>query len=125
MRIVERLLYGLGYLLAPALFLGADTPAAVASRLRLAYRAVGVRIRDHTADGGVERIVFRCPYRGIGASRWGETWLCHTKLDRVDDGYVSFLARHRGVEYRRPRDCATEGACPHGLCYSEVRPADD
>jgi hypothetical protein len=36
-------------------------------------------------------------------------------LDRVDDGYVTFLDRHRDVEYDRPRPCAG-GPC----CYSEV-----
>lgn len=116
---IRRLLHGLGYLLAHPLFLGADTPAAVARRLRIAYRLVGVRIVETPQVDDVERTVFLCPYRNLAAERYGRTWLCHDVLDRVDDGYVTYLRRRKGIEYRRPRSCA-EAACDDEYCYSEV-----
>ena len=117
---IRRLLHGFGYLAAHVLFLGAHTPRAVVRRLRLAYRLVGVRIVETPAVDGVERTVFRCPYRNLGADRWGEKWLCHDVLDRVDDGYVTYLRRRRAVDYVRPRDCAELGDCDPEHCYSEV-----
>ncbi|WP_315910293.1 hypothetical protein [Halapricum hydrolyticum] len=118
--VLERLLHGFGYLAAHVLFLGAHTPEQVVSRLRLAYRAVGVSISDTASLDGRELTVFRCPYRRLGAGRFGAKWLCHEKLDRVDDGYVTYLARHRNMEYQRPRDCAATGLCDPEACYSVV-----
>ncbi|MDX1744655.1 MAG: hypothetical protein R3324_01850, partial [Halobacteriales archaeon] len=97
------------------LFLGARTPPAVVRRLRLAYRLVGVDIQRTETVDGTERTVFLCPYRNLLAGRYGEKWVCHEKLDRVDDGYVTWLARHRDIDYVRPQSCA-EGEC----CFSEV-----
>jgi len=111
---VERLLYGFGYVLAHGLFLGASSPARVVRRLRLAYRSVGVSIDETEREAGAERTTFTCPYRGVGARFYGEKWVCHEKLDRVDDGYVTYLAE-RGIDYQRPRDC--DGS---DQCYSTV-----
>ena len=110
-RAVGGLLHAVGYLAAFVLFLGADSPSAVAGRLRLAYRAVGVRVRDTERVDGVERTVFRCPYRGLGAGRYGERRVCHDVLDRVDDGYVAYLDRHRDLAYDRPNRCAASSCC--------------
>ncbi|MFB6117381.1 hypothetical protein [Halosegnis sp.] len=111
---LERLLHGIGYALAHVLFLGASTPKQVVRRLRLAYRSVGVSIDDTASAGGTERTTFTCPYRDVGAGRYGTRWVCHEKLDRVDDGYVTYL-NERGIDYRRPR------ACPNAeQCYSTV-----
>lgn len=104
------LLHGLGYLLAPLLFLGANTPSAVVRRLRIAYRLVGVRIVETPRVDDVERTVFLCPYRNLGATRFGEKWVCHDILDRVDDGYVTYL-RERGIDYQRPRGCPGSEQC--------------
>lgn len=112
---LERALYWFGYAFAHLLFLGAQTPEAVVSRLRLAYRLVGVDIRETETVDGVERTVFLCPYRNLLAGRYGEKWVCHEKLDRVDDGYVTYLARHRDLQYDRPQSCP-DAAC----CFSEV-----
>jgi hypothetical protein len=109
------LLFGFGYLASVVLFVRARTPAQVVARLRWAYRTVGVDVRAVESTGGVERTVFRCPYRGLGADRFGERRVCHDVLDRVDDGYVAFLAHHRGLDYDRPRACAASDCC-----YSEV-----
>ncbi|MFA1610862.1 hypothetical protein [Halobellus rubicundus] len=110
----ERLLHDVGYALAHVLFLGASTPEQVVSRLRVAYRSVGVDIDDTDSERGAERTTFTCPYRDVAAGRYGERWVCHEKLDRVDDGYVTYLAE-RGIDYQRPR------ACPRGgQCYSTV-----
>ncbi len=110
----ERLLHGFGYVLAHGLFLGASSPERVVRRLRLAYRSVGVRIDGTAAEAGTERTTFTCPYRDVGARIYGEKWVCHEKLDRVDDGYVTYLGE-RGIDYQRPRDCPdTE------QCYSTV-----
>ncbi|MFC7185553.1 hypothetical protein [Halorubrum yunnanense] len=110
----ERLLHGFGYALAHGLFLGASSPERVVRRLRLAYRSVGVDIDETESEAGGERTTFSCPYRGVGARVYGEKWVCHEKLDRVDDGYVTYLAE-RGIDYQRPRDC--DGS---ERCYSTV-----
>ena len=110
----ERLLHDFGYAFAHGLFLGASSPDDVVRRLRLAYRSVGVDIDDTDSEAGAERTTFTCPYRNVGAGVCGEKWVCHEKLDRVDDGYVTYLAE-RGIDYQRPRDCTeTE------QCYSTV-----
>lgn len=114
----ERLLHGFGYLLAHGLFLGARTPAQVVRRLRVAYRSVGVRIDGAETDGGTERTTFTCPYRNVAAGRCGKRRVCHEKLDRVDDGYVTYLDE-RGIDYQRPRGCEGE------QCFSEVEQAGD
>lgn len=106
----ERLLHDFGYAFAHLLFLGASSPSAVVRRLRLAYRSVGVRIDDTDSGGGGERTVFTCPYRNIAAERCGERWACHEKLDRVDDGYVTYLEA-RGIDYQRPRGCTASEQC--------------
>ena len=106
----ERALHDFGYLAAYVLFLRANSPESVVRRLRLAYRAVGVRIDDTDSAAGRERTTFTCPYRNLGADRCGERWLCHEKLDRVDDGYVSYLAE-RGIDYQRPRGCSDSTQC--------------
>lgn len=114
-RSIGAILFGFGYLASFVLFFRADTPDAVVRRLRWAYRTVGVDIHDTESVDGTERTIFRCPYRDIGADRFGRRRLCHDVLDRVDDGYVSFLARHRRLDYDRPRPCAVSECC-----YSEV-----
>lgn len=118
--VVETALHAFGYVAAHVLFLGAHSPEEVVERLRLAYRAVGVKITDTATVDDRELTVFRCPYRRLGADRWGAKWLCHEKLDRVDDGYVTFLARHRDLDYQRPRDCDQAGFCDAEQCYSSV-----
>jgi len=123
--IVEVLLHGFGYLAAHVLFLGANTPEAVVARLRIAYRLVGVKITDTATVDDREVTVFRCPYRRLGEDRFGSKWLCHQKLDRVDDGYVTYLARHRDLDYQRPRDCDAAGFCDAESCYSSVTRMDD
>ncbi len=126
MRIIERLLWGVGYVLSFILFSRAYSVESVVKRLRLAYRLVGVRIVDRPTVDGVERTIFLCPYRNLGASRWGRKWLCHEKLDRVDDGYVSFLASRRDIKYVRPRSCAQLDETDERYCFSEVSaPSDD
>lgn len=111
---LEGLLHGFGYVLAHGLFLGARSPERVVRRLRLAYRSVGVDIDETETEAGAERTTFTCPYRGVGARFYGEKRVCHEKLDRVDDGYVTYLAE-RGIDYQRPRDC--DGS---DQCYSTV-----
>lgn len=106
----ERLLHDFGYALAYGLFLGASSPDRVVRRLRLAYRSVGVRIDDTTSEDGAERTTFTCPYRNVGAGTCGAKWVCHEKLDRVDDGYVTYL-EERGIDYQRPRDCPGSEQC--------------
>ena len=118
--VLERTLHAFGYVAAHVLFLGAHTPQAVVRRLRLAYRAVGVKITDTATVDDRQLTVFRCPYRRLGADRFGAKWLCHEKLDRVDDGYVTFLRRHRDIDYQRPRDCDAAGLCDAESCYSAV-----
>lgn len=112
---VGTLLHGFGYAAAHVLFYGAESRSAVTTRLRLAYRTVGVDVLDTESVDGTERTVFRCPYRNVAADRYGERRVCHDILDRVDDGYVTFLERHRDLDYDRPRRCA-ESDC----CHSEV-----
>lgn len=114
-RLVSTVLYGFGYLASFVLFFGASSPKEVVNRLRWAYQRVGVTIQDTESSDSTERTVFQCPYRNLGADRYGERRVCHDVLDRVDDGYVSFLARRRGLDYDRPRRCAGS-AC----CHSEV-----
>ncbi|QUO48489.1 MULTISPECIES: hypothetical protein [Halorubrum] len=106
----ERLLHDLGYALAHVLFLGASSPSAVVRRLRLAYRTVGVRIDETASAGGIEETRFTCPYRNVAAGTCGKRWVCHEKLDRVDDGYVTYLAE-RGIAYQRPRGCEGSERC--------------
>jgi len=106
----ERVLHDFGYVVAHALFLGASSPADVVRRLRLAYRSVGVRIDDTESGAGGEHTTFTCPYRNVGAERCGKRWVCHEKLDRVDDGYVTYLAEH-GIDYQRPRGCSASAQC--------------
>ena len=106
----ERLLHDFGYALAHGLFLGASSPEQVVRRLRVAYRSVGVRIDETGSDAGCERTTFTCPYRNVAAGRYGERWVCHEKLDRVDDGYVTYL-RERGIDYQRPRGCPDSEQC--------------
>jgi len=108
--LLERALHDFGYALAHGLFLGASSPEAVVRRLRLAYRSVGVRIDQTDSGPGGERTTFTCPYRDVAAGRCGAKWVCHEKLDRVDDGYVTYLAE-RGIDYQRPRDCPGTDQC--------------
>lgn len=108
--LLERILHDFGYALAYGLFLGASSPEQVVRRLRLAYRSVGVRIDGTDPGPGGERTTFTCPYRNVAAGQCGEKWVCHEKLDRVDDGYVTYLAE-RGIDYQRPRDCPNTHQC--------------
>lgn len=118
---LERLLYAFGYAFAHLLFFRAETPDSIVRRLRFAYRLVGVRIVETPRVDGVRRTIFLCPYRNLAANRLGEKWLCHEKLDLVDDGYVTFLRRHRDIEYQRPRGCSELAYCDDSeYCYSEV-----
>ncbi len=118
---LRRLLHGFGYLAAHVLFLGARTPEAVVRRLRLAYRLVGVKIVETPQVDGVERTIFLCPYRDLGTTWADEKWLCHDILDRVDDGYVTYLRKHRDIDYQRPRGCADLAYCDESAyCYSAV-----
>lgn len=118
---IRRLLHGFGYVAAHVLFLGANTPNAVVRRLRVAYRLVGVRIVETPRVDAVERTIFLCPYRDLGANWFGEKWFCHDVLDRVDDGYVTYLRRHKDIDYQRPRGCADLAYCSESAyCYSEV-----
>jgi hypothetical protein len=118
---LRRLLHHAGYAIAHVLFLGVDTPTAVVDRLRLAYRLVGVKIVETPRVDGTERTIFLCPYRNLGTTWFGEKWICHDILDRVDDGYVTYLQRHKDIDYQRPRGCADLEYCDSSsYCYSEV-----
>jgi hypothetical protein len=118
---LRRLLHGAGYAIAHALFIGANTPASVVRRLRIAYRLVGVRIVETPQVDSRERTIFLCPYRNLASTRFGRQWFCHDVLDRVDDGYVTYLRRHKGIDYQRPRGCADLDYCEtSAYCYSEV-----
>ena len=118
---IEKGLYFAGYAIAHALFFGANTPEAVVRRLRFAYRLVGVKIVETPHVDGTERTIFLCPYRNLAKTRCGERWLCHQKLDRVDDGYVTYLRRNKGIDYQRPRSCTDLEYCrDSAYCYSEV-----
>lgn len=122
---IRRLLHHIGYVIAHGLFIGANTPEAVVKRIRVAYRLAGVRIVETPRVDSVERTIFLCPYRNIGATRFGEKWVCHDILDRVDDGYVTYLQRHKGIDYQRPRGCAELSYCDESkYCYSEVSELD-
>ncbi len=57
---IRRLLHDPGYVLAYVLFLGANTPESVVTRLRIAYRLVGVRIVETPQVDSVERTIFLC-----------------------------------------------------------------
>ena len=118
---IERLLHGFGYVLAYGLFFRAETPETVVRRLRFAYRLVGVHIEKTVSIDGTERTVFRCPYRNLLADRYGEKWVCHQKLDRVDDGYVMYLKEHKKIDYDRPQSCEQLAGCDaSACCFSEV-----
>ena len=118
---LRRLLHDIGYVIAHLLFIGATTPESVVKRLRVAYRLVGVRIVETPQVDSTERTIFLCPYRNLGTTWFGEKWICHDILDRVDDGYVTYLRRHKGIDYQRPRGCADLAYCDDSeYCYSEV-----
>lgn len=106
----ERALHDFGYAVAHGLFLGASSPAEVVRRLRLAYRFAGVRIDAVESTPDREQTTFSCPYRNVAVGRCGKRWICHEKLDRVDDGYVTYLAE-RGIDYQRPRGCSDSAQC--------------
>jgi hypothetical protein len=119
--VLRTILHAIGYAVAHVLFLGADAPASVARRLRIAYRLVGVRVVETPRVDGTERTIFLCPYRDLAAGVASEKWLCHDVLDRVDDGYATYLRRHRGIDYRRPRSCTELAYCDGSEhCYSDV-----
>ena len=118
---IERVLHWFGYVIAHVLFLGARSPESIVRRLRIAYQLVGVEIVETPRVDDAERTVFLCPYRNLAANRFGQKWLCHEKLDRVDDGYVTFLRRHRDIDYVRPQCCTNLSYCDDSMyCYSEV-----
>jgi hypothetical protein len=118
---LRRLLHGFGYLFAHLLFIRANTPTAVVRRLRIAYRLVGVRIVERPQVDGIERTIFLCPYRNLGSRWFDEKWICHDILDRVDDGYVTYLRKHKDIEYMRPTGCGDLEYCDSSrYCYSEV-----
>jgi hypothetical protein len=106
----ERALHDFGYAFAHALFIGASSPPEVVRRLRTAYQLVGVQIDETASEPSGERTTFTCPYRNVGAGNCGKRWVCHEKLDRVDDGYVTYLAE-RGIDYQRPRGCSESDQC--------------
>jgi hypothetical protein len=117
---IRRLLHGFGYVASHVLFLGANTPSAIVRRLRVAYRLVEVRIVETPRVDAVERTIFLCPYRNLGANWFGKKWLCHDILDRVDDGYVTYLRRHKDIDYQRPRGCADLEYCSESAYCSSV-----
>lgn len=118
---IEKGLHFAGYAIAHLLFFGVNTPESVVRRLRLAYRLVGVKIVETPQVDGIERTVFLCPYRNLARTRYGKKWLCHQKLDRVDDGYVTYLRRHKNITYQRPRSCTDLAYCADSsYCYSEI-----
>lgn len=122
---LRRLLHGLGYVLAHFLFVRAETPAAVVRRLRVAYRIVGVRIAETPQIDGVERTIFLCPYRNLATTWVDKKWVCHDILDRVDDGYVTYLRKHKDIDYQRPRSCVDLEYCGDSeYCYSDVADAE-
>lgn len=118
---IRQALHAFGYAFAHLLFLGVRTPESVVNRLRLAYQLVGVKIVETPRIDQTERTIFLCPYRNLGASRFGKKWVCHDILDRVDDGYVTYLRRHKNIDYQRPTSCADLAYCGNSeYCYSEV-----
>lgn len=108
--LLERVLHDFGYAFAHVLFLGSSSPRQVVRRLRVAYQSVGVRIDETSSSGEAERTKFTCPYRNVAAGHCGKRWVCHEKLDRVDDGYVTYLSE-RGIDYQRPRGCTNSEQC--------------
>lgn len=123
---IRRVLHDLGYVLAHVLFFGADRPRTIARRLRIAYRLVGVKIIETPRVDGTHRTIFLCPYRDLGRSRFGQKWICHDILDRVDDGYVTFLAKNKDLNYVRPRSCSELSYCSTSeYCFSEVSEPTD
>lgn len=120
---IRKVLYAFGYGVGHVLFLGVNTPESVVRRLRLAYRLVGVKILETPQIDETERTIFLCPYRGLGATRFGAKWVCHDVLDRVDDGYVTYLRRHKDIDYHRPTSCDELPYCSESeYCYSDVSP---
>lgn len=118
---IEKGLYFAGYAIAHVLFFGVNRPETVVRRLRFAYRLAGVKIVETPQVDGAERTVFLCPYRNLVKTHYGEKWLCHQKLDRVDDGYVAYLRRHKDIHYQRPQSCTDLEYCvDSAYCYSEV-----
>ena len=118
---IRRILHAIGYLLSYVLFFGANTQTSVAERLRFAYQLVGVRIVETPQVDSIERTIFLCPYRNLGSSWLGEKWVCHDILDRVDDGYVTYLRKHKDIDYQRPEGCSNLPYCTESAyCYSEV-----
>jgi hypothetical protein len=119
--ILRRALHAFGYTFAHLLFLGVNTPRSVVRRLRLAYRLVGVKIIETPRVDDAERTLFVCPYRDLAANWVGKKRLCHDVLDRVDDGYVTYLRHHKDIDYQRPRDCGNLACCSDSeYCYSDV-----
>lgn len=117
----EKGLYWFGYVFAHLLFLGASSPQSVVRRLRIAYQFVGVRIVETPEIDGTHRTIFLCPYRDLAANRFGQKWLCHERLDLVDDGYVTYLRRHKDIAYYRPHSVEELDSCENAAyCYSEV-----
>ncbi len=50
-----------------------------------------------------------------------QKWGCHDILDRVDDGYVTYLRKHKKFGYQRPQDCTNLEYCKESeYCYSDV-----
>lgn len=120
-KMLRRVLHAFGYGVAFVLFLGANTPQSVVARLRLAYRLVGVEIVDTPLVDGARRTIFLCPYRNLGSRWYGKKWVCHDILDRVDDGYVTYLRRYKDIDYQRPRGCEELAYCEESEhCISEV-----
>lgn len=118
---LRRALHAFGYAVAHLLFLGANIPQSVVRRLRLAYRLVGVKIVETPRVDDTERTIFLCPYRNLAANWFGKKWVCHDVLDQVDDGYVTYLRRHKDIDYQRPRGCEDQAYCDDSdYCYSEV-----
>jgi hypothetical protein len=94
-----RLLYLLGYIFAPILFIKAEAPKSVVKRLRLAYRLVGVKIIETESTDSREKTVFLCPYRNLFTGRYNKREFCHNKLDQVDVGLSSYLRSHKNIKY--------------------------
>jgi hypothetical protein len=114
-----RLLYLLGYMLAPILFIKAEAPTSVVKRLRFAYKLVGVKIIETESTDSREKTVFICPYRNLFTGRYKKREFCHSKLDQVDVGLSSYLRKHKNIKYQVPKDCSDTGRDSE-YCYSEV-----
>ncbi len=113
------LLYLLGYLIAPLLFIKAEDPKSVVKRLRFAYRLVGVKIIETDSTDSRERTIFLCPYRNLFTDRYGKREFCHNRLDQVDVGLSSYLKKHKNIKYDVPKGCSDTKANSE-YCYSEV-----